>query len=231
MGRFGNTMLVAGESDLALEAKRGEVIRLYFTNTANTRVFNVTLPGARMKLVGADSGHYEREEFVEEALLAPSERVVIDVLFEEPGELALEHRTPRTPIASPSSGSRTSPLSRSRPSSSTGSEPTRTSKPFESRSHPSSRRRPTSRSLSSPRWMRSVARGLRQASVPVRCIRTSLPHGRQVPQVRHEADAGAGRDRENDRLRLSDALRDHGHLGGQLPEVRHGATGDAALVP
>jgi FtsP/CotA-like multicopper oxidase with cupredoxin domain len=94
MGRFGNTMLVAGESDLALEAKRGEVIRFYFTNTANTRVFNVTLPGARMKLVGADSGHYEREEFVEEALLAPSERVVIDVLFEEPGELALEHRTP-----------------------------------------------------------------------------------------------------------------------------------------
>ena len=66
MGRFGNTMLVAGESDLALEAKRGEVIRFYFTNTANTRVFNVTLPGARMKLVGADSGHYEREEFVEE---------------------------------------------------------------------------------------------------------------------------------------------------------------------
>jgi FtsP/CotA-like multicopper oxidase with cupredoxin domain len=47
-----------------------------------------------MKLVGADSGHYEHEEFVEEALLAPSERVVIDVLFDQPGELALEHRTP-----------------------------------------------------------------------------------------------------------------------------------------
>jgi FtsP/CotA-like multicopper oxidase with cupredoxin domain len=94
MGRFGNTMLVAGESDLAFEAKRGEVVRFYFTNTANTRVFNVTLPGARMKLVGADSGHYEREEFVEEALLAPSERVVVDVLFEDPGEFALEHRTP-----------------------------------------------------------------------------------------------------------------------------------------
>ena len=66
-----------------------------------------------MKLVGADSGHYEREEFVEEALLAPSERVVIDVLFEKPGELALEHRTPEKAIASPLSGSRTSPLRRS----------------------------------------------------------------------------------------------------------------------
>jgi FtsP/CotA-like multicopper oxidase with cupredoxin domain len=94
MGRFGNTMLVAGEPELSLEAARGEVVRIYFTNTANTRVFNVRVPGAQMKLVGADSGHYEREEIVEEVLLAPSERVVVDVLFAEPGELALEHRTP-----------------------------------------------------------------------------------------------------------------------------------------
>jgi FtsP/CotA-like multicopper oxidase with cupredoxin domain len=94
MGRFGNVMLVAGETDVALEAKRGEVVRLYLTNTANTRVFNVTLPGAKMKLVGSDSGHYEHEEIVDQALIAPSERVVVDVLFEEPGEHALEHRTP-----------------------------------------------------------------------------------------------------------------------------------------
>ena len=94
MGRFGNVMLVAGETDLRLEAKRGEVVRFYFTNTANTRVFNVALPGAQMKLVGADAGHYERPELVEEVLLAPSERVVVDVLFPEPGDLQLEHRTP-----------------------------------------------------------------------------------------------------------------------------------------
>jgi FtsP/CotA-like multicopper oxidase with cupredoxin domain len=94
MGRFGNVMLVAGEPDLSLEARRGEVVRFYFTNTANTRVFNVTLPGAQMKLVGADAGHYEREELVGEALLAPSERVVVDVFFGDPGELELQHRTP-----------------------------------------------------------------------------------------------------------------------------------------
>ncbi len=94
MGRFGNVMLVAGEPDLALEAKRGEVVRFYFTNTANTRVFNVTLPGAQMKLVGADAGHYEHEELVDEVLLAPSERVVVDVLFPDAGELELQHRTP-----------------------------------------------------------------------------------------------------------------------------------------
>jgi FtsP/CotA-like multicopper oxidase with cupredoxin domain len=94
MGRFGNVMLVAGETDLRLEAKRGEVVRLYLTNTANTRVFNVALRGAQMRLVGADAGHYEREELVEEVLLAPSERVVVDVLFFETGDLELQHRTP-----------------------------------------------------------------------------------------------------------------------------------------
>jgi FtsP/CotA-like multicopper oxidase with cupredoxin domain len=47
-----------------------------------------------MKLVGGDSGRYEREELVEEVLLAPSERGVVDVLFDQPGQLALEHRTP-----------------------------------------------------------------------------------------------------------------------------------------
>jgi FtsP/CotA-like multicopper oxidase with cupredoxin domain len=102
MGRFGNVMLIAGETDLQLDAKRGEVVRFYLTNTANTRVFNVALPGAQMKLVGADAGHYEREELVDEVLLAPSERVVVDVLFPESGDVQLEHRTPeRTyPLAS-----------------------------------------------------------------------------------------------------------------------------------
>jgi FtsP/CotA-like multicopper oxidase with cupredoxin domain len=94
MGRFGNVMLVSGDPELSLDAKRGEVVRLYLTNTANTRVFNVTLPGAQMKLVGADSGHYEHEAVVDEVLVAPSERVVVDVLFDEPGEVLLEHRTP-----------------------------------------------------------------------------------------------------------------------------------------
>jgi FtsP/CotA-like multicopper oxidase with cupredoxin domain len=94
MGRFGNVMLVSGEPDLLLEVKRGEVVRFYFTNTANTRVFNLALPGGQMKLVGADAGHYEHERPVEEVLLAPSERVVVDVLFPNPGELELQHRTP-----------------------------------------------------------------------------------------------------------------------------------------
>ena len=76
----------------------GEVVRFYLTNTANTRVFNVALPGARIKLVGGDSGRCEREEFVDSVILAPSERVVIDALFSDPGQLTLEHRTPEAEI-------------------------------------------------------------------------------------------------------------------------------------
>src|SRR5688572_23340973 len=61
MGRFGSVLLVNGEPQLSLAARNGEVVRFYLTNTANTRVFNVGLRGARMKLVGGDSGRYERE--------------------------------------------------------------------------------------------------------------------------------------------------------------------------
>ena len=94
MGRYGNVMLVAGETAPSVAVQRGEVVRLYLTNTANTRVFNVALPGVPVKLVGGDSGRVEREELVESVVLAPSERVVVDVLFGEPGQTALEHRTP-----------------------------------------------------------------------------------------------------------------------------------------
>ena len=94
MGRFGNVMLINGESEFSDEAALGEIVRLYLVNTANTRIFNFALRGARMKLVGGDSGRYEHEGFVEEVLLAPSERAVVDVLFDTPGEVHLEHRTP-----------------------------------------------------------------------------------------------------------------------------------------
>jgi FtsP/CotA-like multicopper oxidase with cupredoxin domain len=94
MGRFGDVLLIGGETDLSLDTRLGEVVRFYLTNTANTRVFRVVLPGARMKLVGGDSGRVEHERLVDEVVLAPSERVVVDVLFDRAGELTLEHQTP-----------------------------------------------------------------------------------------------------------------------------------------
>jgi FtsP/CotA-like multicopper oxidase with cupredoxin domain len=94
MGRFGNVMLTNGETRFSESVAVGEVVRLYLVNTANTRIFNVGISGARMKLVGGDSGRYERESFVDEVLLSPSERAIVDVLFDSPGEARLENRTP-----------------------------------------------------------------------------------------------------------------------------------------
>jgi FtsP/CotA-like multicopper oxidase with cupredoxin domain len=99
MGRFGTTFLIAGQPTVSMRAKQGEVVRFYLTDTANTRVFRVGVAGARMKLVGGDSGHHEREEMVEDVILAPSERVVVDVLFDQPGEATLEHRPPERTYA------------------------------------------------------------------------------------------------------------------------------------
>ncbi len=94
MGRFGNVMLINGETAFSSEIPVGEVVRLYLVNTANTRLFNVGLSGMRMKLVGGDSGRYEHDVFVEEILLSPSERMIVDVLFDKAGDIALEHRSP-----------------------------------------------------------------------------------------------------------------------------------------
>ncbi len=94
MGRFGNVMLVNGEIDYRLQVNKNDVVRLFFTNSANTRVFNIRIPGAEMKLVGGDNGKYERETFSDTILLGPSERAAVDVYFSDAGEYRLEHATP-----------------------------------------------------------------------------------------------------------------------------------------
>ena len=92
MGRFGNVMLVNGEPRYVLSVDRGEVVRFFLTNVANTRTFNLSFPGARMKVVASDVGNYEREQWVESIVIAPAERYVVHVRFDRPGEVALVNR-------------------------------------------------------------------------------------------------------------------------------------------
>lgn len=94
MGRFGNVMLTNGTTDYALNVKKGEVVQFDLTNTANTRTFNFTIPGAKMKLIGGDNGRYERETFVDAVVLAPSERVIVDVYFTTSGTFPIENKNP-----------------------------------------------------------------------------------------------------------------------------------------
>jgi FtsP/CotA-like multicopper oxidase with cupredoxin domain len=91
MGRFGNVMLVNGATDYRLNVRRGEVVRFYLTNVANTRTFNVTFGGARVKIVASDVSRFEREQWVESVVIAPAERYVVEARFDEPGEVPLEN--------------------------------------------------------------------------------------------------------------------------------------------
>ncbi|MBI4088231.1 multicopper oxidase family protein [Candidatus Kaiserbacteria bacterium] len=102
MGRFGNVMLINGETNYMISAKKGEAVRFYVTNAANTRPFNFAIEGAKMKLVGADGGAYEKEQWVDSTsssqadavTLGPSERTIVEVLFENSGTFAIQNKTP-----------------------------------------------------------------------------------------------------------------------------------------
>ncbi len=95
MGRYGNVFLMNGETKYALAVASGEVVRFYFTNSANTRTFRLGFSGAaNMKVIGADSGAFERPFMSETVTIAPSERMIVDVYFPEAGSYDLEHRTP-----------------------------------------------------------------------------------------------------------------------------------------
>ncbi len=94
MGRFGNIMLINGKESYNLNAKKGEVIRFYLTNSANTRLFNFSIEGAKLKVIGSDGGNYEKEFFDNSVIIAPSERSTIEVLFEKSGEYIIKHTNP-----------------------------------------------------------------------------------------------------------------------------------------
>ena len=92
MGRFGNVLLVNGEPRYSLSVRRGEVVRLYLTNVSNTRTFNLSFPGARMKIVAGDVGNFEREAWVESVVIAPAERYVVHVKFDSTGTVPMLNR-------------------------------------------------------------------------------------------------------------------------------------------
>ena len=92
MGRFGNVFLVNGEPSWRAQARPGEVVRLWLTNAANTRTFNLSLTNARMKLVASDLGAFTSETWVESVVIAPAERYAVDVRFDQPGPAVLVNR-------------------------------------------------------------------------------------------------------------------------------------------
>lgn len=94
LGRFGNTYLVNGEENYVLPMKKGEVVRFFMTNVSNARSYKLSIPGAQIKLVGADVGRFEREFFSDSVTISPAERVVAEVYFKDEGTYRLTHTMP-----------------------------------------------------------------------------------------------------------------------------------------
>ncbi len=94
MGRYGNKMFLNGEDDYKVSFKKGSVVRFYLTNVANTRVFNFKVNGAKMKLVGGDNGKFEKETYVDSITISPSERYIVEVLFDEEGLFKIVNSNP-----------------------------------------------------------------------------------------------------------------------------------------
>ena len=88
MGRFGNVLLVNGQPGYRLAVRRGEVVRFYLTNASSSRTLNLSFLGARMKVVAADAGPFEREAWVESVVIAPAERYIVHVRFDRAGTVA-----------------------------------------------------------------------------------------------------------------------------------------------
>ena len=92
MGRYGDIFLINNQDDFQITAKRGEKIRFYITNTANTRVFDLQIDGGAMKLVGGDNGRIEKEEKIDHLILGPAERAIVEIQFEDDGIFPVLHR-------------------------------------------------------------------------------------------------------------------------------------------
>ena len=93
-GRFGNVFLVNGQTDWRLEVRQGERVRFFLANAANTRTFAVSLEEQALKLIGSDAGLAAREVLTSSVVLGPSERAIVDVLFQSAGSFRLLHKSP-----------------------------------------------------------------------------------------------------------------------------------------
>ena len=95
MGRFGDTFLINDQEDFQLRIMRGQVTRLFITNVANTRTFDLAFEGSATKLVGGDNGRIENEELIDDLVIAPSERWVVELFYDEAGVFPITHRGTR----------------------------------------------------------------------------------------------------------------------------------------
>ena len=92
MGRFGNTFLINGRDNYSLTLNEGEIVRFYLTNSSNTRTYNLSFGDKHLKLIGSDVGKFEREEWVQNIVIATAERYIVEAEFDSTGVFPILNR-------------------------------------------------------------------------------------------------------------------------------------------
>lgn len=80
MGREGKTLLVNGVAGARLPVQPGALVRFRLVNVANSRFFNLKLPGHKWHVIGVDGGLVPKPYDVETLLVAPGERYDVMVV-------------------------------------------------------------------------------------------------------------------------------------------------------
>ncbi|MDB5048116.1 MAG: FtsP/CotA-like multicopper oxidase with cupredoxin domain [Fibrobacteres bacterium] len=84
MGRFGNTFLINGDTAFTMHVKRNETIRFYAVNASNARVYNLGYSrDMDLNILGADNGRFEFPSNRETYIVAPSERAIFQIWFND----------------------------------------------------------------------------------------------------------------------------------------------------
>ncbi|MEK6981918.1 MAG: multicopper oxidase family protein [Candidatus Micrarchaeota archaeon] len=94
MGRFGNTILVNGQEQFTLNLKKGDTVRFFAIDSANTRTLNVSIGNLSLKMIGSDGGKYEQEFFSNSFIISPSERATFEAKFDNAGSYDIVSTTP-----------------------------------------------------------------------------------------------------------------------------------------
>jgi FtsP/CotA-like multicopper oxidase with cupredoxin domain len=92
MGRFGDKLLINDQENYQVNMEAGQIGRIFITNVANTRTFDIEFEGTDMKLVGGDNGRVQNESLIDNVILGTSERSIIEFLYDTPGTYAINHR-------------------------------------------------------------------------------------------------------------------------------------------
>jgi suppressor of ftsI len=92
MGRFGDKLLINDQENYQVNLEVGQIGRVFITNVANTRTFDIEFEGTDIKLVGGDNGRVQKETLIDNIILGTSERSIVEVLYDTPGTYAIKHR-------------------------------------------------------------------------------------------------------------------------------------------